>query len=80
MTERKTISMKLMPQEIKFMEEARGDMKVSEFLREVFKSSTLIQNHARRTGQDVDLIFHARKRGGKRPGAGNPNWIKKKKD
>ena len=80
MTKSKTFSMKLMPLEIEFLEEARGNMNKSEFIREALKSSTIIQNHAKRTGQDVDLIFHARKRGGKRPGAGNPNWVKKTKD
>jgi len=55
----------------------KGHLSKSEFLREVIRTSPLVQNHAQRLGKDVDLIFQEKKRGGKRPGAGNPNWKKK---
>jgi len=76
----KSISMGLSEEESTFIEGIKLDMSNTEFLREVMLTSTLIQNHARRMGKDPEQIFRRKQNGGKRPGAGNPNWIKKKKD
>jgi hypothetical protein len=76
----KVISLQLSRHETQFIEEMRGEKLLSDFWREIFLSSPLVQNYAQRTGYNINFIFGKKKRGGKRKGAGNPNWKKKKKD
>lgn len=73
----KTFAVGLSEEEDDFIKQIKGGMSNSEFLREVLKTSPMVQNHANRLGKDVNMIFRAKKYGGKRQGSGNPNWKKK---
>lgn len=77
--EKKSYTIHASAEETAFIEELRGDTNYPEFLRELLKTHPLVQNHAKRKGLDIHFVFRHRTRGGRRRGAGNPDWIAKGK-
>lgn len=71
-----TFTARIQPYEVDPLNTLKDGRTDAEFLRYLLRTHPAVRNTCQLNGIDPDFIFRDRKNGGRRKGAGNPNWKK----
>lgn len=71
----KIMGLRLTEAEYEVIKQVKGEgMSDSDFLKQACRTSVYVRNKMQILGENPDIIFREKQRGGRRPGSGNPNW------